>query len=60
RRRFAGWAMRHDPVRAWMWTRADVDAGALGEAETHEILAFFDRVAADPLDTAPKPAGCAR
>lgn len=52
-RRFPEWAMRHDPVRDWMWSRADVDAGALSEARPEDLLRVFDRVASDPEDATP-------
>jgi hypothetical protein len=51
-RRFPEWAMRHDPVRDWMWSRAEVDAGALSGASTADLLRVFDRVASDPEDAA--------
>ena len=40
-RLFAGWNMRHDPMRSWMWSRQEVEAGAVR------------RVAAEPVETAP-------
>ncbi len=48
-RMFADWAMRHDPFRSWMWTRAEVAQGAVHKASADEIRAVFARVAAEPL-----------
>ncbi len=31
-RLFPGWAMRDDPARSWMWTQAQVTAGAITKA----------------------------
>lgn len=53
-RRFPGWAMRHDPVRDWMWSRAEVDAGALSGATSDNLLQMFDRVASDPEHATPR------
>jgi hypothetical protein len=52
-RRFAAWAMRHDPVREWMWSREAVEAGAPAGTAPEALLAVFDRVAADPHDAPP-------
>ncbi len=43
-RMFPGWAMRDDPAQSWMWTQAEVDAGAVDAASTGEIIAIFERV----------------
>ncbi len=48
-RLFPEWAMRHDPVRSWMWTRDQVEAGAPDEATPAEIIAIFERLAAEPM-----------
>lgn len=48
-RLFADWAMRHDPARSWMWTAAEVRAGAVGNASMHEIRGIFERLAKEPV-----------
>jgi hypothetical protein len=47
-RLFPGWAMRDDPARSWMWSLAEVESGALGRASGEELLAVFERLAAEP------------
>ena len=47
-RLFAGWAMRDDPARSWLWSQKDVAAGAVAGASREEILAVFSRLAAEP------------
>ncbi len=47
-RLFPGWAMRDDPARSWMWTAAEVAAGAAARTTQPELLAMFARVAAAP------------
>lgn len=44
-RLFPKWAMRDDPARSWMWTQAEVSAGAIQAATADEILAIFERIA---------------
>ena len=46
-RLFPGWAMRDDPARSWMWTQAQVSAGAIAKATRPELLAVFDRLKAE-------------
>ena len=46
-RMFGKWAMRDDPVKSWMWTREEIDAGAVNKATPQEILAIFQRLAQD-------------
>ena len=46
-RLFPKWAMRDDPARSWMWTQAEVSAGAIQAATPAEILAVFERLAAE-------------
>lgn len=48
-RMFPKWAMRDDPARSWMWTQAEVSAGAIQAATPAQILAIFERVAAGPV-----------
>lgn len=45
---FPTWAMRHDPARSWMWTRDQVADGVPERASRDEVLAVFQRLAADP------------
>jgi Sensors of blue-light using FAD len=47
-RMFPKWAMRDDPARSWMWTQAEVSAGAIQAATPSQILSIFERVAAEP------------
>jgi hypothetical protein len=49
-RLFATWAMRDDPARSWMWSRAAVEAGELDEASADNLLAVFARLAAEPAE----------
>jgi hypothetical protein len=47
-RLFPDWAMRDDPARSWMWTQKEVDSGALDRATEAEVVAVFERLAAEP------------
>lgn len=47
-RRFADWAMRDDPARTWLWSRAEIAGGAIARAGPAGIHAVFDRMAAEP------------
>jgi hypothetical protein len=47
-RMFGAWAMRDDPVQTWMWTREEVDHGAVHTASKDEVLRIFSRLAAQP------------
>ncbi len=47
-RLFPNWAMRHDPARSWMWSSADVSAGAHMRASAEEVQSVFERVACEP------------
>jgi hypothetical protein len=44
RRLFAGWAMRDDPVKSWMWSREDVAEGKPEKASDDEVMAIFKRL----------------
>lgn len=44
-RLFPNWAMRDDPADTCVWTRADLDAGALDRATEGEVIAIFERLA---------------
>jgi hypothetical protein len=46
-RLFPDWAMRHDPARSWMWTQEEVDNGAIERATEEEVVAVFERLAAE-------------
>jgi hypothetical protein len=46
-RLFPRWAMRDDPARSWLWSKAEVDAGALTRATQDDILAVFHRLAGE-------------
>jgi hypothetical protein len=49
---FPDWAMLDDPARSWMWTQAEVSAGAAERAGADDLRAIFARVAAEPLGAA--------
>ena len=44
RRLFPNWAMKHDPVHSWMWSREEVSDGKILKASTQEILDVFKRI----------------
>lgn len=50
-RMFGDWAMRDDPVQTWMWTREQVDQGAVNRATKEEVLQVFSRLAAQSPKT---------
>ena len=41
RRLFANWAMKHDPVQSWMWTREEVNGGILEKVTENEAMNIF-------------------
>jgi hypothetical protein len=41
--------MRDDPARSWMWTQEEVSAGAVSAAIPAQILAIFERLAAEAV-----------
>lgn len=47
-RLFARWAMRDDPAQSWVWSRDDLDNGALETATEQEVIAIFERLAVIP------------
>jgi hypothetical protein len=49
-RLFPDWDMRHDPVRSWMWTHAEVEAGAARCMSAPDLIALFTRVAREPVE----------
>tara|TARA_B100000902_G_scaffold374647_1_gene403817 strand:+ start:777 stop:1214 length:438 start_codon:yes stop_codon:yes gene_type:complete len=42
-RLFPQWAMRDDPIRSWMWSREEVDAGALDRINALDAFNIFQR-----------------
>lgn len=46
-RLFPLWSMRDDPARSWLWTKDEVDAGALDRASPADIQSVFHRLAGD-------------
>ncbi len=47
-RLFPHWSMRDDPPQTWMWTQAQVSAGAARDASAAEVMAIFRRLATVP------------
>ncbi len=43
-RMFPQWSMRDDPAEGWLWSREDVDDGALDRAGTQDFIRVFERV----------------
>jgi len=50
-RLFPRWAMRDDPVRSWMWSREEVDKGALDTIDADEAYSIFARHSKELLNT---------
>lgn len=48
-RLFPDWAMRHDPVRSWMWTASEVSNGAAERASGSDYLAIFEKLSREPV-----------
>jgi hypothetical protein len=46
-RLFGKWAMLDDPARSWMWDQDSVAKGAVEAAPRAEIVAVFERLAAE-------------
>ena len=44
-RLFPDWAMLDDPARSWLWTEAEVGAGAVQAASSAAVRGVFERVA---------------
>jgi hypothetical protein len=44
-RLFPDWAMLDDPARSWLWSEAEVGAGAVQAASNRDLRAVFERVA---------------
>jgi hypothetical protein len=47
-RLFPDWDMREDPPRSWMWSQADIAAGAARTATMDDARRIFARLAAEP------------
>ena len=47
-RLFPEWHMRDDPARSWMWSQAEVSAGAADRATAQDVRAVFERLAREP------------
>jgi Sensors of blue-light using FAD len=43
-RMFPDWHMLDDPARSWMWTQAEIAAGAIDAATESEVQAVFARL----------------
>ena len=50
-RLFPRWAMRDDPVKSWMWSREEVDKGALDTIDAEEAYSIFARHSKELLNT---------
>jgi hypothetical protein len=50
-RLFGKWSMRDDPVQSWMWTREEIDDGAVGRADPVEVMRIFDRLSKQEPET---------
>ncbi len=46
-RLFPLWSMRDDPARSWLWTKDEVQAGALDAAPALAVQAVFQRLATE-------------
>jgi hypothetical protein len=47
-RLFPNWAMRDDPAQSWVWSRTDIDNGALDRATGTDVVTIFERLAGSP------------
>lgn len=46
-RLFPTWDMLHDPARSWLWTPAEITAGAVSGASPEDMYAVFVRIAGE-------------
>ena len=46
-RLFGRWAMHDDPAASWIWTRDQVDDGAVERASVDEVMAVFNRLSGE-------------
>ena len=44
-RLFPDWAMRDDPAQSWLWSEAEVSAGAVQSASSRDLQGVFEHVA---------------
>ena len=49
-RLFPDWDMREDPPRSWMWSQAEIAAGAARVATMSDARGIFARLATEPAD----------
>ncbi len=56
-RLFPAWAMLDDPARSWLWSAAEVDAGAVRAAGSEAVTAVFTRLAT-AYDQPAAPSAC--
>ena len=47
-RLFPTWAMKHDPADSWLWSREEVNQGALLKASARDVRSVFVRSAGKP------------
>lgn len=51
---FGDWAMLHDPAKSWIWSEAEMSAGALDQAAPEDVVGMFEtlseKVKADTSD----------
>jgi Sensors of blue-light using FAD len=47
-RLFPKWSMRDDPARSWMWSQAEVAAGAVEMASAEDVRSIFARLSKEP------------
>jgi hypothetical protein len=46
-RMFGDWAMLHDPVRSWIWSKEDIAGGRVDRASEAEIVGLFEDLSAN-------------
>jgi hypothetical protein len=46
-RLFPLWSMKDDPARSWLWSKTEVEAGALDRATPAEVQVVFHRLSAE-------------
>lgn len=56
-RLFPAWAMRHDPAQSWMWSPAEIAAGAIERCTPNEVLGVFKRLATGPATSSDTQTG---
>ena len=48
-RLFPDWAMLDDPARSWLWSEAEIAAGAVKAASPADVRGVFERVARETV-----------